>query len=140
MLPVEKKGEYSGESHIWINVSSIGSQCGVALNELNSRPDLNDFFIVYFGLFRISRPSTAHGIDIAELIGSISATTGTKFVLDPRVNSKVKIIGFDVDKIDFDTLEKILWVHGYVAIESNGIVYVLPSAVSKAFKELLGVD
>jgi len=66
-------------------------------------------------------------IDVIELITSFSKSSEMKFVVDPRVTGKVKLVGFDDTEMDFETLAKILWVHNYVAIESGGVVYVMPN-------------
>ncbi len=66
-------------------------------------------------------------VDVIGLITSFSKSSGMKFVLDPRVMAKIKLVGFDVIEMDFETLAKILWVYQFVAIESDGVVYVLPN-------------
>ncbi|MEM1263701.1 MAG: hypothetical protein AAGH76_14980 [Pseudomonadota bacterium] len=61
------------------------------------------------------------------LLNSFSARTGTKFVIDPRVSAKVNLIGIDTDKLKAKDVDQILFLHGFVAYESDDIVYVMPN-------------
>src|SRR3990167_9403087 len=66
-------------------------------------------------------------IDIEELIAKVAASTGKKFLVDPRVRARV----FAVPQIDTPTyaeLLSILRMHGYMAAEIGGRVNVVPDA------------
>ena len=65
--------------------------------------------------------------DMEDLLNSFSARTGTKFVIDPRVRAMVNLIGVDIDKLKAKDVDRILFLHGFVAYESDGIVYVMPN-------------
>ena len=69
---------------------------------------------------------------LAELIEQYSTSTGTKFILDPRVMAKVHLVGIDELHIDSATHIGILHVHGYSAFWKGGIVYVVPDVVGRA--------
>ena len=70
-------------------------------------------------------------IDIEELIAKVAASTGKEFLVDPRVRARV----FTVPKIDTPTyaeLLSILRMHGYMAIEIDGRVNVVPDAIARS--------
>jgi general secretion pathway protein D len=66
-------------------------------------------------------------IDIEELLAQVSASTGKEFLVDPRVRARV----FGVPEIENPTyadLLSILRMHGYMAVEIQGRVNILPDA------------
>jgi general secretion pathway protein D len=66
-------------------------------------------------------------IDIEELLAQVSKSSGKKFLVDPRVRARV----YGVPKIDDPTypeLLSILRLHGYMAIEIEGRVNIVPDA------------
>lgn len=70
-------------------------------------------------------------INIIDILDSYSKRTGTKFVADPRVKARVRLIGLGLDEIDQTDLNQILSMHSFVAYEKDGVVYVIPKAVEK---------
>jgi type II secretory pathway component GspD/PulD (secretin) len=78
--------------------------------------------------------------DLLELINDVSVATGQKFVVDPRVRARVTLTGFREGDVDYATLLSILEVHAFTALESNGIVYVVPSKVAPELKQKLGIE
>ena len=86
--------------------------------------------VLVFGCL-LSASASAHECDedslqLVELLNTYSEATGTKFVVDPRVSARVNIVGIETENIDAKTLIGILNIHGFSALTSNGIVYVLP--------------
>lgn len=77
---------------------------------------------------------------IETIIGNYSARTGTKFVLDPRVNAKVRMIGLELNEIDRQVLINILLLHGYDTVETDSVTYVLPDAMAESIRERLLAD
>ena len=73
------------------------------------------------------------------LLDQYSQSTGTKFVIDPRVRAKVTLIGIDTTNLDATTLIGILNIHGFAALTANGIVYVMPKASAGSAGEQYGV-
>jgi type II secretory pathway component GspD/PulD (secretin) len=66
-------------------------------------------------------------VDIEEVLAQVSASSGKKFLVDPRVRARV----YGVPKIDNPTyaeLLSILRLHGYMAIEIEGRVNIVPDA------------
>ena len=92
--------------------------------------------ILFLNVFLTTQVPAAEGggvprIDIIEILDSYAKRTGTKFVADPRVKAKVRLIGFGLDEIDKVDLNQIIVMHSFVAYEKDGVVYVLPQAVER---------
>ncbi|MBS0420131.1 MAG: hypothetical protein JSR66_20640 [Proteobacteria bacterium] len=73
-----------------------------------------------------SEPDT--GIPIEKIITSVANQTHRKFVIDPRVQARVHLVGEDPTQVTYNELLTILELHGYVTFESSGYVMVLPDA------------
>jgi len=68
--------------------------------------------------------------EIGTVIETIGAITGKTFVVDPGVSGKVTVISsapLPQSKI-YGVFENVLRVHGYAAIEDDGVVRVVPDA------------
>ncbi len=78
-----------------------------------------------------SASSSAAGTPLVQLIEAVSKKTGKNFILDPRVGGNAVLIGIDPSKVSYDDLLTILQVNGYAAVESGGLVRVVPDAVSR---------
>jgi general secretion pathway protein D len=72
--------------------------------------------------------STPAGVPIAQIIEAVAKKTNKSFVLDPRVLASVTLIGIDPAKVTYPELLSILQVHGFAAVESEGLVRVVPDA------------
>jgi len=68
------------------------------------------------------------GIPIDKIIASVAHKTSRKFVIDPRVNARVNLVGEDISQVTYSELLSILEVHGFVTAQSGGYVLVLPDA------------
>lgn len=71
--------------------------------------------------------------DIHALINAVSKITGKNFIVDPRVKGKVTLVSSEElgpGQI-YEVFLSVLDVHNIVAIESNGLVKLLPKAVAK---------
>jgi general secretion pathway protein D len=71
--------------------------------------------------------------DIHALINAVSKVTGKNFIVDPRVKGKVTLISgeeLEPDQV-YQVFLSVLDVHNIVAVESNGLVKLLPKAVAK---------
>jgi len=73
--------------------------------------------------------------DIGEVIKAIGQVTGKTFVVDPRVKGTLNIASPQpVNKsVAYDILLSSLRLQGYSAVESNGVVRVLPEADAKFY-------
>jgi general secretion pathway protein D len=68
------------------------------------------------------------GTPLVQLIESVSKKSGKSFIVDPRVNGNAILIGVDPSKVTYPELLTILQVHGFAAIETSGLVRVVPDA------------
>jgi general secretion pathway protein D len=75
--------------------------------------------------------NAATAISIEKIISSVSHKTNRKFVVDPRVNARVTLVGQEPSQVTYNELLTILEVHGYVTFESEGYVVVIPDANSR---------
>ena len=71
--------------------------------------------------------------EIRTVIATISEATGKNFLVDPRVKGKVTVIsGIPLEKDAlYDVFLSILEVHGFAAIEEDGIVKIVPQNMAK---------
>jgi general secretion pathway protein D len=70
----------------------------------------------------------AEGIPIAQIITSVAHKTNRKFLIDPRVEARVHLVGEEPTQVSYNELLTILGLHGYVTAESAGYVLVIPDA------------
>jgi type II secretory pathway component GspD/PulD (secretin) len=66
------------------------------------------------------------GTPLIQLIESVSKKSGKSFIVDPRVNGNAVLVGVDASKVGYPELLTILQVHGFSAIETGGMVRVIP--------------
>ena len=69
-----------------------------------------------------------NGTPTAQIIAAVAHKTNRKFLMDPRVEAKVHLIGEEPSQVSYSELLTILELHGYVTAESTGYVLVLPDA------------
>ena len=92
-------------------------------------------FCMFGGRFASAESVTLNLVDaeIRTVITTISEATGKNFLVDPRVKGKVTVIsGIPLDKDAlYDVFLSILEVHGFAAIEADGIVKIVPQNMAK---------
>jgi len=72
--------------------------------------------------------------DIEALISTVAEVTGRNFVIDPRVKGKVTVISstpMDEQQV-YQVFLSILKVHGFAAVETGGIIKIVPDTNAKA--------
>ena len=79
-----------------------------------------------------SASSSAAGTPLVQLIETVSKKTGKNFVLDPRVTGNAVLVGIDPSKLTYADLLTVLQVNGYAAIESGGLVRVIPDSMGRS--------
>lgn len=79
-----------------------------------------------------SASSAAAGTPLVQLIEAVSKKTGKNFILDPRVSGNAMLIGIDPAKLTYADLLTVLQVNGYAAIESGGLVRVIPDSAGRS--------
>ena len=72
--------------------------------------------------------------DIQELIKFVADRTKKTIVIDPKVKGKVKVVSSKrVDEKElYDLFLSILQVHGYAAVDSGGVVRIVPSKSARS--------
>lgn len=77
------------------------------------------------------RPAPEGSIPITQLIGEVAKRTGKTFLLDPRVQADVVLLGAERNKLDYEELLSVLQVYGYATVEEKNHVRVVPDAVAR---------
>jgi type II secretory pathway component GspD/PulD (secretin) len=78
-----------------------------------------------------SASNATGGTPLVQLIETVSKKTGKNFVLDPRVAGNATLVGIDPSKVTYPELLTILQVNGYAAVESGGLVRVVPESAGR---------
>ena len=96
------------------------------------------FFLALSGPAAAAEPKVSLNFvnaDIGEVIKAIGQVTGKTFIVDPRVKGTLNIASPQpVNKsVAYDILLSSLRLQGYSAVESNGVVRVLPEADAKFY-------
>jgi general secretion pathway protein D len=65
---------------------------------------------------------------IASIITAVAHKTNRKFLIDPRVEARVHLVGEEPSRVSYNELLTILELHGYVTAESAGYILVMPDA------------
>ena len=80
--------------------------------------------------------------DIRQVVEAVSAVTGKNIILDPRVTGRVTLLSptpLGPDEL-YEAFLSILQVHGYVAIESENLVKVVPDATARQLPTQIGTS
>lgn len=75
---------------------------------------------------------------LEQILEKYSELHGTKFVQDPRVRAIVTSSGIDLKEIDQVTLMRMLLMHDFIALEKNGVVYIMPRVSGEALGKEYG--
>lgn len=88
-------------------------------------------FTVPDSAFAQSASGATAGTPLVQLIETVSKKTGKNFILDPRVSGNAMLVGVDPAKVTYPELLTILQVNGYAAVESGGLVRVVPDSAGR---------
>ncbi len=77
-----------------------------------------------------ARQRGCDGIDLKDVLSQVAASSGRKFILDPRVVACVRIVPVP-QNVTYADLLTILRVHGYMAVEVGGFVNILPESLAR---------
>jgi len=80
--------------------------------------------------------------DIRQVVEAVSAVTGKNIILDPRVTGRVTLLSptpLGPDEL-YEAFLSILQVHGYVAIENENLVKVVPDATARQLPTQIGTS
>jgi general secretion pathway protein D len=80
-----------------------------------------------------TRPAVAappeNGVPIETLVRDVAKKTGKRFVIDPRVHGTVQLIGEEPAHVTYGEFLTMLQVEGFTAVESGGLVRVIPELI-----------
>jgi len=80
-----------------------------------------------------ARPAVAaapeSGVPIETLVRDVAKKTGKRFVIDPRVHGTVQLIGEEPANVTYSEFLTMLQVEGFTAVESGGLVRVIPEFI-----------
>ncbi len=79
----------------------------------------------------VAAAPAADGLDIHDIIASVSSRTRKRFIIDPRVRAHVTLVGLDAPDVTYPLLLTILNVHGFSAHGRDGVVVVTPDLVDR---------
>jgi general secretion pathway protein D len=71
-------------------------------------------------------------VSIHELTALVAKRTSKKIVLSPQVRANILLFGAKPENISYTEFQSILEVHGFFALEVDGLVTVLPDANFRA--------
>ncbi|MCG3143393.1 MAG: Type II secretion system protein D [Gammaproteobacteria bacterium] len=89
--------------------------------------------LVALGVWARAAEPDLRGIDIRQYIEWVAARTGRSFVVDPRVQGKVDIVGEMPAEPGafYRVFESVMRVQGYALIESGRVVKIVPQIVGR---------
>jgi general secretion pathway protein D len=89
--------------------------------------------LVAVGVWARAAEPDLRGIDIRQYIEWVTAHTGRSFVVDPRVQGQVDIVGEMPAEPGafYRVFESVMRVHGYALIESGRVVKIVPQIVGR---------
>jgi type II secretory pathway component GspD/PulD (secretin) len=73
-------------------------------------------------------PAGDSGVPISKIIAVVAKKTGKKFIVDPRVEAGIHLVGQDVANVDYPGLLAMLRIYNVAALEEDGYVFVIPDA------------
>ncbi len=91
-------------------------------------------FMPYASLVSSHEPEFSDRTDIIHIIENYSQRTGVKFVTDPRIKARVKMVGIKLEDLTQTNMMDIFLIHGFTAYKKDGVVYVLPQAAAEYIK------
>jgi type II secretory pathway component GspD/PulD (secretin) len=65
-------------------------------------------------------------MNVTELISAVAARTGKKFIVEPRVQAEITLLGQEPSSVTIADLATILQVYGFAMFEGGGYVRVIP--------------
>jgi general secretion pathway protein D len=76
--------------------------------------------------------SASGGVPLSRLISFVAKKTGKRFVVDPRVQAEVQLVGQDPSSVSYSELLSILQLYGFAAVEGSGYVRLAPDATVRS--------
>jgi general secretion pathway protein D len=77
----------------------------------------------------VASPAAAQEkMSVTELISAVAAKSGKKFIVEPRVQAEITLLGQEPASVTIADLATILQVYGFTLFEGGGYVRVVPDA------------
>jgi type II secretory pathway component GspD/PulD (secretin) len=73
-------------------------------------------------------------IELAPLLERVERESGKRFLVDRRLGPRIYLGSVDADDVTYPVLLSILWVNGFAAFESEGLVKVVPDATMRFYE------
>ena len=71
------------------------------------------------------------GVPLRAIIETVSERLNKSFIVDPRVDANVEVVGVDLKRISYAEFLAILEVHGFVAVEDGKLTKIIPNAAAR---------
>ena len=68
------------------------------------------------------------GVEIDQILSDYAKRANKRLIVDPRVRAYVIAPGVDLRTVSFSDLQAILRVHGFVAVDEQDVITVIPEA------------
>jgi general secretion pathway protein D len=79
-----------------------------------------------------SSSSASAGVPLVQIIESVAKRTNKNFIVDEHVTGNAVLLGMDPSKVTYPELLTILQVHGFVAVEGDGLVRIVPDSQGRS--------
>jgi type II/III secretion system protein len=76
-------------------------------------------------------------VELLPLLQRVERASGKRFVVDRRLGSKIYLGTVDPNDVTYPKLLSILWVNGFAAFESEGLVKLVPDANMRFYETRL---
>jgi general secretion pathway protein D len=71
------------------------------------------------------------GVALSHVLERAAERLNKNFIVDPRLNSQVRLIGIDPERLSYRELQAVLEVHGFITVEDGGLIKIVPDANSR---------
>lgn len=72
------------------------------------------------------------GTELDAILEQVAAAEGREFLVDPRVAARVHTVP-EIENPTYEALLSILRIHGYIAVEIEGRINIVPSALARQY-------
>jgi general secretion pathway protein D len=79
-----------------------------------------------------SQPA-AEGVPLSHILERAAQRLNKNFIVDPRLNGQVRLVGIDPERLSFRELQAVLEVHGFITVEDGGLIKIVPDANSRQY-------
>ena len=77
--------------------------------------------------------ANSEGVPLSHVLERAAERLNKNFIVDPRVNGSVRLVGIDPERLSYRELQAVLEVHGFVTVEDGGLIKIVPDANSRQY-------